>query len=183
MPKRRVTTAKQRAASRKNLEKARAAKISRARYKGKSELPHVSWEFSKYYGAQGGKALRVKSYDKKGNVTGELFGIKARGSKTLVIKDISKITNGAINAYHLNKPKAPTLEPGISLLTAAARVAGKNPMKVTWAVEQADAFYELTGAKRIPSSDGFDVRYLPAARKRLAGRRIVRTRPKQKRKK
>lgn len=76
MPKRRVTTAKQRAASRKNLEKARAAKISRARYKGKSELPHVSWEFSKYYGAQGGKVLLDKFYEQytSGRPFGQLGG-------------------------------------------------------------------------------------------------------------
>lgn len=176
MPKRVVRTAAQRAASRRNLEKARAAKISRARYKGKSELPRVEYTIQK---AGAWKMFRATSYNSKGQAIGEAAGQILRGK--LTITDVSKLTPTSfgheVNNYAADKRGYPSMEPGISLLTAAARVAGKKAMEVKMAVPQAHSFYKLTGGKQA-RKDSWTFSYGPAARKALAGRRIVRVRKK-----
>ncbi len=205
MPKRRVRTAAQIRASRKNLEKARAAKVSRARYTGKSGLPHVGWEVKK--NGLKGVVVRARTYNKAGDITGELFGeilpievwskdknksnpLSFRKGKTLVVSDVSKLTKKTLGksiGYSINdysnggkRSSSASLEPGASLLTAAVRAVGpRNPMKVTMAVKQAKPFYLLTGGKPANGSalgSWSDMIYGPAARKKLAGRRIVRVR-------
>lgn len=175
MPKRRMRTAAQIAASRKNLEKARAA---RARHTGKSGLPHVE------YGVQMAgryKMFRATSYNRKGQAIGESSGFIL--GRKLSIQDVSKLTptrfGNEINNYAATKRSSPTLEPGISLLTAAARVAGKKAMEVRMAVPQAHSFYKLSGGKQ-PRKGDWTFKYPPSARKKLAGRRIVRVYGKKK---
>ena len=200
MPRRRTRTAAQIRASRKNLEKARAAKISRSQYTGKSGLPHVGWEVRK-----SGKLLvvRARSYNKAGDLTGELYGevkpvevwssrkiassLSVRKGRTLDITDVTKLkkiqvgksTTYSINDYSNNGKRsgAPTLEPGISLLTAAARATKGKAMVVSNAVPQAKSFYLLTGAKASRGANPFyRMSYPETARNKLAGRRIVRVR-------
>lgn len=205
MPKRIRRTAAQIAASKRNLEKARAAKVSRARYKSKSELPHVGWEVKK--NGLKGVVVRARSYNRKGEINGELFGeilpvevwskdkkksnpLSLRKGKTLVISDVSKLTkqiHGKSIGYSINdysnggkRSGSASLEPGASLLTAALRAVGpKRPMKVTMAVKQAKPFYLITGGKPANGSglgSWSDMIYGPAARNKLAGRRVVRVR-------
>lgn len=204
MPKRRTRTAAQIRASRKNLEKARAAKISRSQYTGKSGLPHVGWEVKK--SGLKGVTVNARSYNNKGEITGELFGeitpietwrgkgrdrsFSLQKGKTLKISDISKLTKkvqGKSIGYSINdysnggkRSASASLEPGASLLTAAIRAVGpKKAVKVTMAVKKARPFYILTGGTFTNGSalSSFsDVNYSPAARKKLAGRRIVRVR-------
>lgn len=200
MPKRKMPrSAAQKAASRRNLEKARAAKASRARYTGKSGLPHVGWKIEK--NGPKGVVVRARTYNRSGDITGELYGqidpvevwskrkiassLSQRKGRTLDITDVTKLRKevyGKSTTYSINdytnggkRSGAATLEPGISLLTAAARVAGSRSMVVSNAVPRAKSFYLLTGAKASRGANPFfRMTYSPAARKKLAGRRVVR---------
>lgn len=183
MPKRRVPRkyvrdSKGRFARTATIHRNTPGKISRSRYKSKSELPRVEYSVEKT-GAW--KYFRAKTIDRKGQVTGEASGLLS--SRKLSIGDVSKLTatrfGYTINDYAGSKRSSPSLEPGASLLTAASRVAGKKAMEVTMAVPTAHAFYQLTGGRQ-NNKNSWTFTYGAKARKALAGRRIVRVYPKKK---
>ena len=182
MPKRRVS-AKQAAASRRNLIKARAArkKIPRSRYKSKAELPHVYSE--RYTKSNGIKMLYARAYapgKRRGTLDQDPFGYLGGyvdDNNKVILTEVIKAS------VRRNHPKTATLSPGIDLLTAGARMtpSGKG-FKVRAAVKNAWPFYELTGGKQIRGTrhsikgrvKWADYSYSPAAQRALAGRRIVR---------
>jgi hypothetical protein len=166
MPKRKVgRTAKQRAASRRNLVKARAARKQKPI--GKSGLPHIQTITRR----EGGRKFVYVRTLSKGKVTGELSGQIWAGSKRLDIWSVEKKQS----PFSYKPPIAPTLEPGISLLTGAARAARANGKTTRMKVHIGtnDAFYTLTGGKH---RDAMNYTYSPAAMKKLANRRVIRVR-------
>jgi hypothetical protein len=129
---------------------------------------------------QGSARNRVaKTYDANGNETGWLTASLGFDCKTLNVIQVQK--TGVTDQAYLFKPRrahndSPTLEPGISLLSAAARMvkeAGGSKMQVQGAVAEARAFYELTGGELVGGFDGeFLVKYSADAVRKLANRNI-----------
>lgn len=188
MPKRRMTPARKAAIAKwqRAGAKARKGTVPRTRIRTKSELPRIEYgkltkrlPFSKVNPSKTAVYAKYEDANMSGFMTGYLT---KRGMR---VKELHKIMVGS------TRPSRgfAVLEPGASLLTAAARMAGNKPLSSSQPTNP--AFYELLGGKKIrggkpakepggfvPKSEGkwvggysFDAK----AKKRLAGRRVVRT--------
>ena len=190
MPRRRMTPARKAAIAKwqKAGAQARKGSVPRSRYKSKAELPRLEYgKLTKKLPFSKVKPSRTAVYAKyeDANMSGFMTGyLTKRGMR---VKELHKIMVGSTRPTRGHA----LLEPGASLLTAAARMAGNKPLSSSQPTNP--AFYELVGGKKIrggapakvpggfvPKSEGkwvggysFDAK----ARKRLAGRRIVRTFP------
>lgn len=143
--------------------------IPRYRYETKGELPHIEYH-SKRSGPY--TLLSATSYGRRRKMIGYSQGSKYKGN--------TEITDVWKTPYrHSHGQTSAGVEPGASLLTAMARMSPKRKgFTVKGAIQVAKPFYEIMGGKpkENNASGGTDYFYGPAARKRLAGRRIVRVR-------
>jgi len=205
MPKRRVT-AKQQAASRRNLEKARAARVSRSRYTGKSGLPRVEYgvmtqntqsrllkelngdpKLAKAIGSLSpyGTGRYAVTRNKKGEITGALAGDIVSSFKKNR-KTGTRSSRDGLSVYAVFKSpnvkssstKLFDTEPGISLLTAASRM---TPGRRTGKMKIVEVESQAKSFYRITGGkqkNATTFAYPSIAKRNLAGRRIVRVRSK-----
>lgn len=175
MPKRRMTAARilQIATWQKAGAKSRGS-IPRSRYMGKSGLPRVEYGVLTKdvkipfmdSGISHGKNMRYAISTQK------IEGTTLNGMMVgRVSKNSFKITK--LHKYQVgflrNRFRFPTLRPGSTLLSAAAKMSGGRTLKSIQATNP--AFYALTGATA--DKAGTYV-YTPAASQALKGQRIVR---------